>query len=489
MMDDNRIDTITAPEQLFDTELLLDVFDDENPPEEQARIVSVMSIKARTLGVYKEFTTTIKAFQKAQQKLANEYQRINAKQNGGMILDFASDGKPLATIDNFVQVIENDSKFDNLRFNLLTESPEKIIDGKAERWTDADDAELRRYIEKKYKFHSAQKSDDALRLVLKGRQYHPIRQLINHFEWDGVSRINTFLTKWTKCDDNEYTREVSRLIFSGGIHRLYNPGCKFDDMAVFIGTRQGEGKSTLIRWLALDDKYFTEVSEFDGQRGIEALEGAWICEVGEMLAMVKAQQQEAVKAYLTRINDKYRKPFDKRVTEHPRQCIFIGTTNKAQFLTDKTGNRRFYPVVVHQSGYDLFEHEEEIKANIKQCWAEALHLFKQKKLPPYADRKLIDVIRKEQANAVEDDYRIGMITEYLNGKSEVCVLQIWQHALNMGEFSKPTKKDSQEIGLIMQNLENWKKQPYPKTFAGFGSQRWWRKEGCADIDSFDDIDI
>ena len=76
-----------------------------------------MSIKARMLGVYKEFTTTIKAFQKAQQKLANEYQRINAKRNGGMVLDFASDGKPLATIDNFVQVIENDSKFDNLRFN------------------------------------------------------------------------------------------------------------------------------------------------------------------------------------------------------------------------------------------------------------------------------------------------------------------------------------------------------------------------------------
>ena len=58
MIDDNRIQTITAPEQLFDTELLLDVFDEENPPEEQARLVSVMSIKARMLGVYKEFTTS-----------------------------------------------------------------------------------------------------------------------------------------------------------------------------------------------------------------------------------------------------------------------------------------------------------------------------------------------------------------------------------------------------------------------------------------------
>ena len=91
----------------------------------------------------------------------------------------------------------------------------------------------------------------------------------------------------------------------------------------------------------MEDDFFREVTEFEGQKGIEAVEGGWICEVSELLALTKVKEQEAVKSYLTRLSDTYRRPFDKRVTEHKRQCIFIGTTNKEQFLTDKTGNRRF----------------------------------------------------------------------------------------------------------------------------------------------------
>ena len=72
-------------------------------------------------------------------------------------LDFDGNGKPLSTVDNFVQVLENDPKFSGIRFNLLTYSPEKTVDGEAVRWTDADDADTRHYIEKKYHFHNAHK--------------------------------------------------------------------------------------------------------------------------------------------------------------------------------------------------------------------------------------------------------------------------------------------------------------------------------------------
>jgi Predicted P-loop ATPase and inactivated derivatives len=227
-------------------------------------------------------------------------------------------------------------------------------------------------------------------------------------------------------------------------------------MPVLIGTKQGEGKSTLVRWLALRDEYFTEVNEFDGQRGIEAVEGAWICEVSELLAMTKAREQEAVKSYLTRLNDRYRMPFDKRVTDHPRQCVFIGTTNKEQFLTDKTGNRRFYPVKVNQSGYDLFDHEAEIKDYIRQCWAEARVLYERGEMKPYADRRLIEEIRHQQNEATEDDYRVGLIQDYLVGKREVCALELWKNAIG-NEFAKPSRKDSQEIGIIMQGFSEWKR--------------------------------
>ena len=247
-------------------------------------------------------------------------------------------------------------------------------------------------------------------------------------------------------------------------------------MPVLIGTRQGEGKSTIVRWLALDDDFFAEVTEFEGQRGIEAIEGAWICEVSELLAMTKSKEQEAVKSYLTRLNDRYRMPFDRRVTDHKRKCIFIGTTNKEQFLSDKTGNRRFYPVRVWQTGYELYKNEKEIKSYILQCWAEALSLYRQGKLLPYADPALQEVIREKQQQSTQDDYREGMIRDFLENKNEVCVPMLWYEALGMRSDIRPTKKDSAEIGLIMQNCEGWVKQKNSKRFKDYALQRYWKKE-------------
>lgn len=461
-----------TPELLFSRETVLSVFDIEEPAERE-RILALLEVKAQEYGLLKRFKAVIDGFKELENGLAKEHKKENFDKTG-IPLDFSGNGSPLVTVDNFLKILENDGKFDGLKFNLLTYSPEQERNGVTEKWTDADDAETRRYIEHQYKIHSVQKCDDALRIVFAKNEYHPVRDLVNSIKWDGKSRILNFLATWTKCEDSAYTREVSRLIFAGGIHRLYNPGCKFDDMPVLIGTKQGEGKSTLVRWLALKDEYFTEVNEFEGQRGIEAVEGAWICEVSELLAMTKSKEQEAVKSYLTRLNDRYRMPFDKRVTDHPRQCVFIGTTNKEQFLTDKTGNRRFYPVRVNQSGYDLFDHEAEIKEYIRQCWAEAREMFLRGELHPYADRALIEEIREKQNDAVEDDYRVGLIKGYLEDKEQTCILDLWKNALG-NDFTKPSKKESNEIGVIMQSMENWEKQPKVKRFIEFGVQMWWAR--------------
>ena len=473
ILKDSEIITL-SPLALLNKDLLY-ALQEIDEPEEKERLQALLEIRAQDLGIEKQFRRVLKQFNSAQEKLAAYYKQQNAKKRAKVDLDFDGTGRPLATVENFLRVLENDPKFSGLKFNLLTYSPEQERDGKTERWTDADDAETRRYIEQEYKFHSVQKCDDALRIVFSRNQYHPIRDLVATLTWDGTPRICDFLPRWTKCEDTPYTREVSRLIFAGGIHRLYNPGCKYDDMPVLIGTRQGEGKSTLVRWLAMGDDYFAEVNEFEGQRGIESVEGAWICEVSELLAMTRTKEQEAVKSYLTRLNDRYRMPFDKRVTDHPRQCIFIGTTNKEQFLTDRTGNRRFLPIKVNQVGYDLFDHADEIKAYIRQCWAEAKALYDEGKIPPFADRRLLAEIRQQQEDATEDDYRVGLISGYLENKMETCILDLWKNALG-NDFTKPSKKDSQELGLIMQSIPGWSKQDRVKRFPAFGVQRWWARE-------------
>lgn len=443
---------------------------------ERMRIKAILCSRAKELRIDKELSAVLKAYDQADKKLSQEYNRKNAIRNAQIILKLDEDGKVMNVTENYLSVLRHDDYFSNLKFNLLTYSPEKERDCKTVRWTDADDSDARNYIESKYRIHSAQKLDDALRILFREKEYHPIKQLLEPAKWDGKERIQDFFIKWAKCADNEYTREVSRLIFSGGINRLYSPGCKFDDVPVLIGTKQGEGKSTLVRWLAMQDDFFTEVCEIEGQRGMEALEGVWICEIAELLALTRTKEVEAVKSYITRQTDKYRRPFDKRVTEHKRQCVFIGTTNKEQFLTDKTGNRRFYPLKVYQSGYDLFDHEKEIKADILQCWAEAKYKYDRGEMLPYADKKLITTIKEHQLNAVEDDYRDGLIEAYLEDKNEVCLLEIWQKALDNGQSSKPSKKDSNDLALIVQALGNWERAKNPKRFPSYGLQKYWIKK-------------
>lgn len=413
-----------------------------------------------------------KAFDTAEREMADAYTKENAKKNAEICLAFDGKGQPLSTIDNFLLILRNDKEFESLRFNQLSYSPEHIVDGKLERWQDKDDSKARFYIEQKYKIHNREKLDDALRILFAEREYHPIKQIIEAVEWDGVSRIQELFIKWLKCEDTPYIREVTRLVFAGGIHRLYNAGCKFDDVAVLIGTKQGEGKSTFARWLAIKDEFFTEVTEIEGQKGIEAIEGAWVCEIAELLAVTKSKEVEAVKSYITKLVDRYRRPFDRRTTDHKRQCVFIGTTNKEQFLTDKTGNRRWYPVKVNSSGYDLHDHKEEIQADILQAWAEAKFLYDKGELAPYADRNLLADIREKQEQAVEDDYRVGMIVDYVSNKDKVCVLELWKQALD-NEFSKPTRRESNELTLILQSL-GWvrgKVEHHPS----YGNQLFWEK--------------
>lgn len=465
------------PMVLFSPEVLDSLFRIKNKAE-RSRLQGLMEYKAKEAGVLSQLKSVLKAYSSIEKQLAAEYAK-EAQAESGIALDYDGQGRPLVTVDNFLKIIEGDPKFSGLKFNLLTYSPEQERDGVTEKWTDADDAEARRYIEKAYHIHSVQKCDDAFRIVFKRNEYHPVRDLVDGLVWDGKPRICDFLHRWTKCENTPYTQEVSRLIFAGGIHRLYNPGCKFDDMPVLIGTKQGEGKSTLVRWLAMRDEYFTEVNEVEGEQAMYALEGAWICEVSELLALTRAKEVEAVKSFLTRMNDRRKIPYDRRVSDHLRQCIFIGTTNKLQFLSDKTGNRRFYPVVVRQIGYDLFDHEQECREYIKQCWAEAKTLYDAGKIPPYANRNIIGEIREHQNEAVEDDYRVGLIADYLATHTEVCILELWKNALRMGDFSKPTKKDSNEIALIMQGMENWKKAKKVKRFGDYGVQLYWYKQGTS----------
>lgn len=455
--------------EILQEEVFLTLLDLESEVE-KVELLERLENRAKKLKVLQAFKRKYKAYVKDNEE-ANKYVPVA---NYSVQLRYTDKGNVSNVIENYLSIVRNDERFKGkLRMNELSDMPEKLVNGKLELWSDVDDSKARCYIEKKYGIHNEKKLHDALNIVFQENSYNPVKDIIEAVKWDGTSRIYTILTKWLGVEDSPYSREVSRLIFAGGINRLYSPGCKFDDMPVLIGTKQGEGKSTFVSWLALNDDFFREVKEIEGQKGVEVLQGAWICEMGELLALTKAKEVEAVKAYITCRTDTYRKPYERRTTKNPRKCIFIGTTNKEQFLTDKTGNRRFYPVTVNCSGYDLFDNKEEILNDILQAWAEALHLFKEGKLSAYADRSLLKDIREHQETAVEDDYRVGLIESYLENKTTTCILELWTNALN--ELGKPKPKDSSDIVLILNKLDGWENTKKTQRFRDFGAQKAWVK--------------
>jgi len=383
------------------------------------------------------------------------------------------------TIDNYAIIIKTDENINkHIKYNEFIDKFEYWYDDKKHcEWTDSHDSEILSYIENTYNIYNEQKYQHALNSLKNHFSYHPIKDIIEKEKWDGIPRIDKFLHEIMKCDDDDYSREVSKMIFYGGISRIYNPGCKFDYMPILMG-KQGSCKSTIVNWLCLRNDFYREVLSIDGKDGIESINGGWICEFSELLAMVRAREVESLKGYITRTHDNYRPPYARHTVTIPRTCIFIGTTNDYEFLVDKTGNRRYLPIEIKLSKGELYKNEEYVKNYILQCWREALWLLNNNSIYLVIPNKYDELISKHQSSATDDDPKVGMIATYLENKQvgdAVCGMEIYVNCFNNIQ-KRFTRQDSREIATIMRTFTDWKRVDNPIMFDGYGKQKYWIKQ-------------
>lgn len=379
---------------------------------------------------------------------------------------------------NYDLIVQNDKYIkEHVVFNEFTNNVE--FDGKG--FTNNDLLTMISHFSRIYGIYNDNRIMNALMKKENLKSYHPIRDIIERERWDKVPRIDDFFQ--TICnveikndDDKIYYREVARMLFYGGIKRLYEPGSKFDYMLIFEG-RQGTGKSTLVRLLALDDTAYSEITTIDGQEGIENVQGSWICEFAELLAMVRTRDIEAIKAFITRQYDKYRPAYAKLVETIPRQSIFIGTTNDSEFLKDSTGNRRYLPVAINTNVDFFFEHIEDIKKYILECWREAFYLYHEDKIYLTIPSKYENILNEKRIIYTDDDPVEGMIMSYCSEKEvgyELCGMEIYTKCMN-GLRKNYCTMDSRNIARVMKKLNNWTRISERKVFDDYGRQRYWRK--------------
>lgn len=332
-------------------------------------------------------------------------------------LEYTKSGKLLCNIANIILILENDPALAGHIVHDLFTGMDSAKDGlpwnkNANQWTDTDDANLRVWLEKHYDITGKEKIADALTAVLTRHSYHPIRDYLSGLTWDGVPRLDRIIIDYMGAEDSELNRAMSRKHFVAAVARVFNPGCKYDYCLIMSGA-EGIGKSTLLR--VMGGKWFNDsITTLEGKEGMEQLRRAWVVELGE-LSSIKRSDVEQVKAHLSKQVDIYRAAYARRVLEHPRQCVFCGTTNEALFLKGDTGNRRFWviPVVTELRKYR--DWSEAIRRDRDQLWAEAVHCYKQGE-PLYLSEELEAQAKQRQQdfNDDNDDPIVAMLDKYLN---------------------------------------------------------------------------
>jgi predicted P-loop ATPase len=312
----------------------------------------------------------------------------------------------------------------------------------------------------------------AVDIVAHESRFHPVRDYLESLVWDGVPRIQggmwegesiaPFAEEYLGAEPSDYVREIGKMFLISMVARIYEPGCKADHMTVLEGD-QGIFKSTACRVLG-GDWYSDALPDVTAGKDVsQHLRGKWLIEVSEMHATNRAEAA-LLKAFITRDTERYRPSYGRREVIEPRQCVFIGTTNRAAYLRDETGGRRFWPIKCGRIEIDALARDRD------QIFAEAVYLYRNG-AAWWPDKDFErDHIAPQQAARYEADAWEESIADFLIGKSEVTVSQVARDALHI-ETPRIGRMEQNRIMAALEQLHWERGQRH-------GSKRPWVPRGA-----------
>ena len=407
------------------------------------------------------------------------------------------------SIGNCVKVLKSDPMLQGaIAKNLLTERVDIV---KPLWWkrtgstiTDTDMNYLLLYLEENYGLSNENKALKAIDIVANENSYHPIRDYLDQLQWDGKVRIRYALHRFLGSEESEYNYQALKLFMMGAIKRVFEPGCKFENMLCLVGG-QGAGKSTFFRFMAIRDEWFSDdLKRLDDENVYRKLQGHWIIEMSEMIATANAKSIEEIKSFLSRQKETYKVPYETHPADRLRQCVFAGTTNRQDFLPrDRTGNRRFIPVTVYpeRAEVHILEDEKASRAYFDQMWAEAMVIYKSGNYKLTFSAEMDDQIRTQQQDFMQEDTQAGMIYAFMEDFTgdRVCSKLLYAEALG-NTFNQPAAWETREICEIMNTgiangtIKGWRVHKGAKRYAKYGVQKGWeRVKNQAIVTAADDL--
>lgn len=295
------------------------------------------------------------------------------------------------SIKNVVAILENDPIFKGaFQYNKFSEENEitkdisKLHINKGS-FVDAYNDEIANYIENQQEYDHVifdkNRIESAINIVSQRHAFNPmVDYMENAFKkYDGQRRLDDFFPKFLGVKKSEVSILITRLWFMSGVAKVYHPLTKIDQSLDLVGS-QGIGKTTLLQNLAPLGLYTDQFNSVTDKDDLGNLIGMFIVNDDEMAATSKSSFEE-IKRFLTDNNFKYRPPYAKHPKQFVKKFIFARTTNNRTYLKDKTGTRRFLPLMTHKSLQELNPVTDLTPDYVQQIWGETVWLYKQAKDP------------------------------------------------------------------------------------------------------------
>ena len=287
-------------------------------------------------------------------------------------------------------------------------------------WTDHEDRLATEWLQRQGILVSVEVAGQAVQTAARDHPFHPVRAYLQGLEWDGVERVDRWLSSYLGAEDTEYSRAVGSRWLISAVARIFRPGAKADCCLILEGP-QGIRKSTALRTLA--GQYFTdELADLGSKDAAMQTRGVWIIELSELDSLSHSEVAR-IKAFMSRTTDRFRPPYGMRLVESPRQCVFAGTVNHSTYLRDETGGRRFWPVGCGRIDVDALAHDRD------QLWAEAKERFDAGAVWWMETAELIQMASDQQIDRYEGDPWEEVIAPWLDSHPSVSISEVLEKCL------------------------------------------------------------
>lgn len=215
---------------------------------------------------------------------------------------------------------------------------------------------------------------DGMETFFSERSYNPVMEYMERAasNWDGRKRINQMLQVYLGADDNPLVSKIAEMWLVGAVAKVYDSFVKFDYVLDLVGG-QGVGKTSLLQ--KLGGAWYTDaVTDFANKDNYDIMLKSLIVNDDEMVASNRMSFAET-KAFISKTSLRFRKPYMKRTEEFAKNFVLARTTNQKEYLKDKTGERRFLPVLANIEKQK--KHPMEIEPEtIEQIWGEAVTIYR-----------------------------------------------------------------------------------------------------------------